>query len=234
MFKKFLKKKNSREELKTEGCVTMKKVYFDEHPQELNQRGIVKTQEVKCMGNLVDTGHTYWKFTQSVSGRSEEPWFATYNEDGITEADKASTYCLSFVEDEYVGRCFMYGDTLTKLCVDSSLEEFRQIEKEPVSFVDGSQLGEMRCSKVMVEKNYSLKNKESIKLIFENSNYGSIIRLLSYRSSAGTFESRLRNWGYIDSADLVRELNALLSEQCAHGDRNKEDFIALIDNYKEF
>lgn len=157
---------------------------------------------------LAKTNHTFWRFSQSERGRSVENVFAEYIPGEVTCA-KDKDKALSFVDDQHIARCFMYGDTLTKLCFDLGNEKFKEMENIPVHYI-GNALGEYETTQLLVEKNYSLADPDTIKLLFSMvANTSQLITLFKNKEDLAV---RLRRFGYDESAAMVEYLKSKFDE----------------------
>lgn len=185
----------------------------------------------KTLNSLANQSHTYWKFSQTEAGRSQEKnVFTEYKENEITEAtdpDKA----LSFTDENHIVKCFMYGDQLTKLCFSTKNPKFRKIKKTPYKYIGGS-FGEYETGKLVTEKNYSLSSKSTIRLLTEliPPDMKNLYKTGWFRRY-NSFEERLRNFGFYDSADLLNEIQKNLKNNIL---LTKENVLKIIDDYKEF
>ena len=177
--------------------------------------------------------HTYWKFSQTVKGRSVESVFAEYKENTIVVAQDREKG-LSFVADSAIVNCYMYGDQLTKLCMDINNPLFAEVKNNPVLHI-GFAWDEYETKKLVVEKNYSLREKSTIKLLVsmtpENDN--SVWDLWRFGAPGvyGSFSSRLKECGFDESAELIMQLCDLALNK---SNFSKEDALIFIDNYKSF
>lgn len=182
----------------------------------------------KRLRDLADDERTYWKFTQSKPGLSyESNVFALYEEGKLTHSlDKDKL--LSFVSDQTIYRCYMYGDQLTKLCFDKNNPLFQEIQKLPY-INKGGGLGEYETSCLLVEKIYSLREKETIRLLFSTipSRIGNINTNWLVK-----FEKNLRKFGFDESAELINQIADICIE--SHERITKEDVLTFIDMYKDF
>lgn len=184
---------------------------------------------INTLESLIDGTHTYWKFSQTVPGHSEEKnIFIEYKENEITEAlysDKG----LSFTDNEYITKCFMYGDQLTKLCFSKNNPQFNKIKNNSYKYIGGG-LNEYETTQLVTEKNYSLQNKATIRLLVElipdNWNF-----YCTGWFHNNIFEKRLTEFGFEDSAELLRLINEELNRNL---NLKKEDALRIIDNYKDF
>ena len=82
-------------------------------------------EEPKTLGDLARSGHLFFRFSQSHPGRSVEKVYTKYIPGEIAEAKDEDKY-LSFVTEETIAVCFMYGDMLTSLKFDIN-DENRKI-----------------------------------------------------------------------------------------------------------
>lgn len=157
----------------------------------------------KTLGDLAKSGHLFFRFSQSQSGRSVEKVFAEYIPGQITEAKDEDKY-LSFVTEETIAICFMYGDMLTSLKFDLNDEEFNKIANTPFTYLGGS-LGEYESKYLLVENNYSLEDVNTIVMLFD---YVASNRQLHtiFHFTFGSLEQRLHKFGYYESEKLVRYL----------------------------
>ena len=162
----------------------------------------IKSSERNSLKDLSTLNHTYWKFTQSKPGRSYETnVFAEYKVNEITRA-KDPDKGLSFTTEEYITKCFMYGDQLTKLCFSQDNPKFLEIQNNTYKSI-GSALGELETDSLLVEKIYSLKHKETIRL------------LVSMIPDIGvsTFKKRLEGYGFMESANLLKKIKQMETKQ---------------------
>lgn len=82
-------------------------------------------EEKLTLQDLAKLGKTYWRFSQSEKGRSQESCFAEYLPGHITVAETGEK--LSFVSEDTIALCFMYGDKLTKLNLIFQTKIFKQL-----------------------------------------------------------------------------------------------------------
>lgn len=100
---------------------------------------------------------------------------------GEITAAKDQTKKLSFVAEENIAYCWMYGDQLTKLCFDKNDPGFQSISDTTYENL-GTALGEMESEKLMVEDNFSMGNIETIKMIMRMSSASSLKTFLWIRN----------------------------------------------------
>ena len=117
-----------------------------------------------ALADLAKRDNTYWKFSQSKKGNSIEPQFAEYIPGEYTfAADKDKK--LSFVSNETIALCSMYGDVLTKLVFDTEDKRFEKIMHTSFKEIGGG-LGEFESECLLTETNYLIMDVATIKLIF--------------------------------------------------------------------
>lgn len=160
-------------------------------------------EEQKTLGDLAKSGHLFFRFSQSQPGKSIEKVYAKYIPGEITEAKDEDKY-LSFVTEETIAVCFMYGDMLTSLKFDITDDKFKQIADTPFKYIGGA-LGEYESKYLLVDNNYSLEDINTIIMLFDY--VKSTTQLCTiFGFSFGSLEQRLRDLQYYDSEKLVRYL----------------------------
>ena len=185
-------------------------------------------EEKLTLQDLAKLGKTYWRFSQSEKGRSQENCFAKYLPSQITVAEKGEK--LSFASEDTIAVCFMYGDILTKLNFDITDTKFKEIMNCKV-YKTGNILGEYQSEKLLTEENYSLKEISTIKKIFSMvKDDWQIVRIFSYENSCGEdFVGILKKFGFGESASLVACLKSrFLKNNCYI---SKEEIMHLIEEY---
>ena len=183
-------------------------------------------EEKLTLQDLAKLGKTYWRFSQSEKGRSQENCFAKYLPSQITVAEKGEK--LSFASEDTIAVCFMYGDILTKLNFDITDTKFKEIMNCKVHKT-GNILGEYQSEKLLTEENYSLKEISTIKKIFSMvKDDWQIVRIFSYENSCGEdFVGILKKFGFGESASLVACLKSrFLKNNCYI---SKEEIMHLIE-----
>ena len=154
----------------------------------------------KSLGDFALTDHSFYRFSQSMPGRSVENLFAEYVPGQITEAEDNEKY-LSFVTEETIARCFMYGDMITRLNFNLGDETFQRIADTPIKYI-GNSLGEYESKYLLVEQNYSLRDITTIKMLFEL--VKSKKQLISlFHCIYGSLDQRLHEFGYTESEQMV-------------------------------
>lgn len=160
-------------------------------------------EEPKTLGDLAKSGHLFFRFSQSQPGRSVEKVYTKYVPGEIAEAKDEDKY-LSFVTEETIAVCFMYGDMLTSLRFDINDEKFKQIADTPFKYIGGA-LGEYESKYLLVDNNYSLEDITTIIMLFDY--VKSTTQLCTiFGFSFGSLEQRLHDLQYYESENLVRYL----------------------------
>lgn len=186
----------------------------------------IKSSERNSLKDLSTLNHTYWKFTQSKPGRSYETnVFAEYKVNEITRA-KDPDKGLSFTTEEYITKCFMYGDQLTKLCFSQDNPKFLEIQNNTYKSI-GSALGELETDSLLVEKIYSLKHKETIRLLVSMIPDNEKISQLTWFTNIGgsTFKKRLEGYGFMESANLLKKIKQM---------ETKQEVLDFLDSSPDF
>ena len=165
--------------------------------------------EKKISNTLVELalkGDTYWRFSQSVRGRSVEKCFIDYKEGSVVVAEDADKY-LSFVPSSHIALCSMYGDTLTKLNFNLENPLFDSIKNEKYRFIN-SVLMEYDAKKLLVEKNYSHAETETIIMVIEMSSNWNQVRnfVCGIKGFLEPLDVRLNSYNYRESSIFVKYL----------------------------
>lgn len=189
-------------------------------------------EECKTLGDLADTGFSFWKFSKSSKDAPfVEALFAEYTPGEITIAEDADKW-LSFVPSKCVGRCSMYGDQLTKLCFDKSDPLFREIADEPFRSFSNS-FGELDAKRLLTEQNYSLKDLNTVKMIIEMSDAKGVNILLSNPFDAGN--RRFKKLGFDETKEFLEYINEKYDSGLLENDvkRLKADIDSLVSEFHE-
>lgn len=182
-------------------------------------------EKICTLKDLARKKHTYWRFSQSEKGKSIERVYAEYKPGKITIAQNEQKK-LSFTDERTIAYCFMYGDLLTKLVFDIKNKEFRKIMNCKVKFIDES-LGEYESCKLMTEENYSLSDINTIRRFFSMVNNKKQLISIFY-GGYGNLESRLNQYGFAETAELVHYLG---KEFDRNPDNMFQNRLKLIDQY---
>jgi len=159
--------------------------------------------ECKTLGDLAKSEHMFFRFSQSQPGRSIEKAYAEYIPGKITEA-KSEDKFLSFVTEESIAMCFMYGDILTSLRFDLNDQEFKKIANTPYKYI-GNPLGEYESKYLLVDSNYSLEDVNTIAKLFDFvTTTKQLITIFTF--PFGSLDERLHDFQYYESEKLVKYL----------------------------
>lgn len=186
----------------------------------------------RTLEELAIKGETYWKFSQSVPGRSVENHFIDYAEGTIITAEDCSKY-LSFVPQSHIALCSIYGDTLTKLNFDLSNPLFNKIKDEQYTFYN-SILMEYDAKRLVVEKNYSLSKIETIVMVIEMSSHWNQITNFIYGlpNYVDCLHKRLESYGYTESAAFVEYLEKNYNFYSFEDTENvRKNIHQILENY---
>lgn len=177
--------------------------------------------------DLSKTGKTFWRFSQSERGKSQEKPFSEYRSGHITVADNSGK--LSFVSNETIGVCFMYGDILTELNFDVRDENFQKIMDCEVNYI-GNSLGEYQSEKLLTKANYSLADLSTIRMLFSMvTETRQLISLFCYENYYGDgFVEFLFQFGFNESALLVSYLKNKFEENIYI---SPKEILKIIDDY---
>lgn len=191
----------------------------------------VKDKINDTLEHLAESGKPFWRFAQSRKGTSCEKFYAEYKEGEITTSDNG----LSFVSEDDIAGCYMYGDLLVKLNFDMKDKNFKKIA-ESNYIQTNPRMGEYVTTNLLTEKIYSLEKLETIRLLFDKaSNPTQIQGLIEGQYLCyGNFESRLREFGFHESANLIRSIRKKYYSHCNedrdHFDDFRKEILDFIDN----
>lgn len=160
-------------------------------------------KDLKTLGDLANSEHLFFRFSQSQPGRSIEKLYAEYIPGKITEA-KDDEKLLSFVTEKTIAICFMYGDILTSLKFDLNDEEFKKIADTPFKQI-GNLLGEYESKYLLVDNNYSLEDVNTIGKLFDYVTDTNQLTTIFY-FPLGSLDERLHNLKFYESEKLVKYL----------------------------
>lgn len=190
-------------------------------------------KETFTLKNLAQDGHTYWKFSQTVPGRSAEEYYAEYKEgEKIVATDKEIG--LSFVSDSIIAKYYMYGDQLTKICMDINNSSFAEIQDYRV--YKSRHIGGVYEARILlVEENHSLKEKETIRLLVSMIPDDKNLLWTGWFNEKITiypsFEEHLKKLGFKESAELIGQLHILAKNNIGY---SKNEALEFIKTYKDF
>jgi len=177
--------------------------------------------------DLAKTGLTFWRFSQSKPGRSAELHFEQYIPTVITTA-KDRVKKLSFVDEEHIGMCIIYGDTLTRLNFDLNDKNFQAIENCEVKRV-GNFFEEYESEKLLPAENYSLEELITLKMIIQMTKHHEyFVRMCASDTHKGDLWQVLKSYGFTHSSNVMKQIRSAL-------DRNPHftqgEALELIDKY---
>ena len=218
------KKKNENNSEKPEK--THSNYCFDIH-KDIPER--YEGYDIMAMSDLASLDHTFWKFTQSIKGRSHEDHFAEYKAGRIESAIDKDEW-LSFVDDDHIGNCVGYGDRLTLLNFEPENKDFQLIANEPVIYKNNA-FGEYVAKHLLVEEHYSLENPETIAKIIEMSNFKAV-RSMFYGFSP--IDEVLDKYGFSDSKDFVDFIKDRFSFAYSEDIEDlKDNIYHLLEEWKD-
>lgn len=181
------------------------------------------------IAELASSGQTYWKFTQSQSGCSQENVFAEYKKGEVTVAADKDCW-LSFVESGNIGMCIGYGDTLTKLNFAPESTFVRQYGDNIVN-VRNNAFGEYTTQYLETAEQYSLSDPKAIAMIVEMSEPPAVRTM--FWGALVDFDELLDHYGFQESADFFRFLKAQYSVMFDLDVRHlKNELPQALDTFK--
>ncbi len=176
--------------------------------------------------DLSKSGKTFWRFSQSEPGKSQESPFAEYQPGHITIGENEGP--LSFVSDETIVNCFMYGDMLTELNFDVRDVKFQEIMDCQVDPI-GNSLGEYQCNKLLTKANYSLSDPKTIYLFFSMvRETAQLAEIFGFENHNGRFPDFLWDFGFTESALLLDYLMDTFNKDIH---LSPEEILHIIHNY---
>ncbi|WP_428244753.1 hypothetical protein [Eubacterium sp. Marseille-QA0814] len=193
----------------------------------------VKDKINDTLEHLAESGKSFWRLAQSRKGTSYEKCYAEYKEGEITTSDNG----LSFVSEDNIAACYMYGDVLVELDFDMNNDKFRKISNSNYVKTGGSFI-EYRTTNLLVKKIYSLEKLETIRLLFEKAStllqIQGLISGYNILKGEANFESRLRKMEFYESANLIRVIrnkyDNRYQEYLDHFDDFYKEILDFIDN----
>lgn len=177
--------------------------------------------------DFAQTGCTFWRFSQSEPGRSVEPYFEQYIP-GVISTAKDSEKKLSFVDEEHIGMCILYGDMLTRLNFDLDDKNFQAIESCEVKR-NGNFFEEYECEKLLPKENYSLEELSTLKMIIEMTNHHEyFVRMCATDTNKGKLWQVLKSYGFNHSSNVMKQIRCELDRQ---PNFTQEEALEIIDKY---
>jgi hypothetical protein len=165
----------------------------------------IKIYADDTLGYLATTNNSFWKFCQSEKGRSCEEHFIKYEKGKIISAE--GNKGLSFVTGTNIAECYMYGDCIAKFVFDNENDEFKKIANLKYKCY-GSTFAEYEAQSLLVEKIYSLKDYETIRMLFSLCSDHRAVRnlLLDIYLIYVSFEQQLHDLGFKEMAELIHKV----------------------------
>lgn len=186
--------------------------------------------EVKDKVTLKDfakTGLAFWRFSQSEPGRSVEPYFEQYIP-GVISTAKNSEKKLSFVDEEHIGKCIVYGDMLTRLNFDLNDKNFQAIENCEVKRV-GYSFEEYECDKLLPAENYSLEDLDTLKMLIQKTKrHEYFVRTCATDTHKGKLWQVLKSYNFTHSSNVMKQIRSALDKNPYF---TQEEALELIYNY---
>lgn len=194
-------------------------------------KNLFELQDKVTLKDLAKTGITFWRFSQSEPGRSVEPYFEQYIP-GVISTAKNSEKRLSFVDEEHLGVCIVYGDLLTRLNFDLNDKNFQTIEKYEVKRVK-NRLNEFECEKLLPAENYSLEELSTLKMIIQmTKSHVDFVDMCANDTNKGKLWQVLKSYGFTHSSNVMKQIRSKLDRQ---PNFTQEEALELIDKYiKEY
>lgn len=188
---------------------------------------LFEVKDKVTLKDLAETGHVFWRFSQSEPGRSVEPHFEQYVP-GVISTAKDSVKKLSFVDEEHIGVCIPYGDMITKLNFDLNDKSFQEIENYEVKRI-GNFLEEYECEKLLPKENYSLKELSTLKMVIQmTKRHEYFVRMCATDTNKGKLWQILKSYGFTHSSNVMKQIRSELDRQ---PNFTQVEALELIDKY---
>ncbi len=179
--------------------------------------------------DFAKTGLTFWRFSQSERGRSAKFHFEQYIP-GVISTAKDRVKKLSFVDEEHIGMCIVYGDTLTRLNFDLDDPNFKTIENYEVKKI-GNLFGEYECEKLLPAENYSLEELSTLKMIIQKTKrHEYFLRMCVAETHKGNLWQVLKSYRFTHSSNVMRQIRNAFDENPYF---TQAEALELIDKYIE-
>lgn len=177
--------------------------------------------------DFAKTGLAFWRFSQSEPGRSVEPYFEQYIP-GVISTAKNSEKKLSFVDEEHIGKCIVYGDMLTRLNFDLNDKNFQAIENCEVKRV-GYSFEEYECDKLLPAENYSLEDLDTLKMLIQKTKrHEYFVRTCATDTHKGKLWQVLKSYNFTHSSNVMKQIHSVLDKNPYF---TQEEALELINNY---
>lgn len=194
-------------------------------------KDLFELQDKVTLKDLAKTGLTFWRFSQSEPGRSVEPYFEQYIP-GVISTAKNSEKKLSFVDEEHIGKCIVYGDMLTRLNFDLNDRNFQAIENCEVKRV-GYSFKEYECDNLLPAENYSLEDLDTLKMLIQmTKSHVVFVSMCANDTNKGKLWQVLKSYGFTHSSNVMKQIRSKLDRQ---PNFTQEEALELINKYiKEY
>lgn len=181
--------------------------------------------------DFAKTGLTFWRFSQSEPGRSVEPYFGQYIP-GVISTAKDSEKKLSFVDEEHIGKCIVYGDMLTRLNFDLNDKNFQVIGNCEIKR-NGNSFNEYECEKLLPAENYSLEELSTLKKVIQMAkSHVDFVGMCANDTNKGKLWQVLKSYGFNHSSNVMKQIRSALDKNPYF---TQEEALELIDKYiKEY
>ena len=177
--------------------------------------------------DFAETGLAFWRFSQSEPGRSVEPYFGQYIP-GVISTAKDNEKKLSFVDEEHIGMCILYGDMLTRLNFDLNDKNFQAIENCEIKR-NGNSFNEYECEKLLPAENYSLEELSTLKKVIQMTKcHKYFVSMCSTDTDKGKLWQVLKSYGFTHSSNVMKQIRSELDRQ---PNFTQEEALELIDKY---
>ena len=177
--------------------------------------------------DFAKTGLIFWRFSQSEHGRSAECHFEQYIP-GVISTAKDREKKLSFVDEDHIGLCILYGDMLTRLNFDLNDKNFQAIENCEVKRI-GNFFEEYECEKLLPAENYSLEELSTLKMIIQmTKRHEYFVRMCTADTHKGELWQVLKSYGFTHSSCVMKQIRRALDKNPYF---TQAEALELIDQY---
>ena len=194
-------------------------------------KDLFEEKDKVTLKDFAKTGLTFCRFSQSEHGRSVEPYFGQYIP-GVICTAKDSEKKLSFVDEEHIGKCIVYGDMLTRLNFDLNDRNFQAIENCEVKRV-GYSFEEYECDNLLPAENYSLEDLNTLKMLIQMTKSRVVfVSMCANDTNKGKLWQVLKSYGFTHSSNVMKQIRSKLDRQ---PNFTQEEALELINKYiKEY
>ncbi len=177
--------------------------------------GFRKKELEHSFKEYAEEGTTFWKFSQSKKGIAGESGVYAEYIPGKSVESKDKENMLSFVRDEDLYKCWMYGDQITEFVFDKRDEKFEAISSN-MAYETGNTFGEIKTDFLLVKENYSLSNIKNVKKIIDLSgnNKKDAVRTFFI---VPLFKKQMEKYGFCEVMDFIDYVNERSPENPVEG-----------------